>query len=154
MPPFLELKNNLDADFGDPNITVPDVKVDTLSAVYEAHLWNLKDGIYGTDITSLIAHNVHLVVRDTLALEWIEVKSDGVINPDGLTMTDDAFADFIPIGGDVRLPEWGEEVPDKVVKVGDIPPNCARKLYFRVRLPNDANPNALTVNVDVKVEYA
>lgn len=70
--------------------------------------------------------------------KWMKVKSLGVI---GTGIDDDLDGAFHPIGN-------GEEH-----SVGDIPSDCARKLFFEIDTPKEAEPSGGSIAVKVKISY-
>ena len=58
----------------------------------------------------------------------VKVKSNGISDPDGVGIIDDSEDSFYTIGGDLTD-------SDTYHAIGDIPSNCARRLWFRIDLP-------------------
>lgn len=61
---------------------------------------------------------------------YISVRSSGILDPDGAGIVDDNEDDYSPIGGDLTD-------PDSYHRIGDIPSNCARRLWFKIETPPD-----------------
>lgn len=98
-------------------------------------LWNKKDfgdAPMATDVrVSALAANVW--AEEIISGKHLKVKSDGVLDPDGMGIVDDAEGEFSAVGGSLTD-------PDCYHPIGDIPSNCARRLFFRVDLPLDFGP--------------
>jgi hypothetical protein len=56
------------------------------------------------------------------------VKSSGILDPDNVGIVDDGEVEFSSIGD-------GLADPGSFHSIGDIPSNCARRLWFRLELP-------------------
>ena len=151
--------NSSDAPLGASTL-FPHVRKGFVSDTIEIHLWN-NGTLPITSAKILLSPDF-----ETVEIErgkWIEVKSDGVVNPDNVPMTDDAFPNFIPVGGSDELfgytyNDAGFTGDDDSVSIGDIPANCARKLFFRVNVPDApiagrrVNPDgSITFGVDIGV---
>jgi len=97
----------------------------------EVWLWNMKDHAAlptATDVRiSVAATNPY--AGDIVDSKLVKVKSSGVTDPDDAGIVDDAETEFTPIGG--GLTESG-----MYHGVGDTPSNCARRLTFRLDLPD------------------
>lgn len=110
-------------DFGTlrPNVTSREIEV---------WVWNKKDfddAPTATDVrVGVLAANG--IAGDIVAGRYIEVRSQGIQNPDGRILDDDIETSFTGIGGE--LTESGA-----YHSIGDIPTNCARRLVFRVNPP-------------------
>ncbi|MEE8574276.1 MAG: hypothetical protein V3T30_02590 [Thermodesulfobacteriota bacterium] len=104
------------------------------SVELEVKLWNNKGGS-GADTSFLLAVDVldanGLYIADAVAGKWVQVKSSGTNNPDGVPgFTDDLHTSFTAVG------------KDSFLKIGDIPNNCSRTLYLKVRVPASAGAQA------------
>ncbi|MBA7552694.1 hypothetical protein ES705_45264 [subsurface metagenome] len=115
----------------------------------EYHIWNDKGLVLGSsDMTS-----VKITVRDSDGLlvelitiqKWVEVKSTLIVegadisNGAGVkgTNTNDDMADFQPVGKEGYL------------NLGDIPANCYRKVFIRVKIPTSAIEAGVTFKIYV-----
>jgi len=120
-------------------------------------LWNKKDF---SDAPAATDVRITVVAANKWADEVIEnrnikVKSSGIMDPDGAGIVDDAEDEFTPIGGELTD-------PDSYHSVGDIPSNCARRLFFRIDTPADMDvegqPRAIMqvgfMSAEVKWLYA
>jgi hypothetical protein len=98
-------------------------------------LWNKKDfsnAPKATDVrVSALAGNAW--AEDIITGKYLKVKSNGVLDPDGVGIVDDAETEFTPIGGSLTDPDYYH-------LIGDIPSNCARRLFFRIDLPDGFSP--------------
>ena len=93
-------------------------------------LWNNKSGTLA-DTALNVAVNVRdsngAYIEQTVAEKWVQAKSNGINNPDSVAgFTDDLQTSFQAIGAGSPL------------KIGHIPNNCARKLFFKVVVPAGA----------------
>lgn len=70
--------------------------------------------------------------------KWMKVKSLGVI---GAGIDDDLEGEFYYIGGETEH------------SIGNIPSNCARKLFFEIDAPQEAEPTGGSMAVKVKISY-
>ncbi|MFH1677143.1 MAG: hypothetical protein ABIC40_08975 [bacterium] len=100
------------------------------------HLWNKKDF---SDAPDAIGIRISALAGNACAGEIVEekflqVKSDGVVDPDGKGIIDDAESEFSAIGGSLIDPDCYHEI-------GDIPVNCARRLIFRLDIPEEFESN-------------
>jgi hypothetical protein len=114
-----------------------------LEAGKEYHIWNDK----GMVLTSDNMTSVKATVRDSNGLEienitvqkWVEVKSltvhDGADGGDSSGVSDDNMSDFQPIGKEGYL------------GLGDIPPDCYRKVMIRVNIPTSALKAGVTFKI-------
>jgi hypothetical protein len=95
-------------------------------------VWNKKDfddAPKATDIrVSVLAGNKWS--EGIVDGHFVSVRSNGVLDPDGLGIIDDEESQFTPIGGPLTN-------PGSFHSIGDIPTNCARRLFFRVDIPED-----------------
>ncbi|MCX6646211.1 MAG: hypothetical protein NTY09_07630 [bacterium] len=98
----------------------------------EIWLWNKKyfdDAPMATDIrVSVLPANSFS--EGIIEGKYVEVRSDGVMDPDGMGIIDDAESEFSGIGGELTE-------PGAYHSIGDIPTNCARRLVFRVNPPGE-----------------
>ena len=112
----------------------------------ELHLWNRKDKTseftatelevscvtYDKTITSNTDYKGWEIINENL----VECKSFGVV---GTGIVDDANSSFTPIGKTAHL------------HLGDIPVNCARKIFFRLKtISGNSTENALFF---IKIKY-
>jgi hypothetical protein len=95
-------------------------------------LWNMKDfssAPKATDVrVSVIGCNSYS--SEIVDSKLLSVNSNGVLDPDGTGIIDDAESEFYPIGDNLLD-------PDSYHLIGDIPSNCARKLTFRLTIPEN-----------------
>lgn len=98
-------------------------------------LWNKKDfpdAPTGTDVrVSALSGNPW--AEGIITGKHLKVKSDGVLDPDSKGIVDDAETQFTAIGGSLTN-------QTDYHAIGDIPANCARRLYFRIDVPADFVP--------------
>ncbi len=110
-------------------------------------LWNKKDFSdtpTAVDVrVSAVAGNVW--AEGIIEARDLEVKSSGVMDPDGAGIVDDAATEFTAIGGPLTD-------TDNYHSIGDIPTNCARRLFFRINLPEGFTVNG-SPRVIVQVGY-
>ena len=119
-----------------------------ISDVIEVHLWNALElttkptatqikltirNVLGDINNPLYAGANNAQGQEVIDERWIEVKSNGIINPESKVILDDAMPDFVPIGGDPLAN------PLNFITLGDMPANTARKLFFRVNVPVGAS---------------
>ena len=116
-----------------------------LEAGVEYHIWNDK----GMVLTSDNMTSVKATIRDANGLEvenvtiqkWVEIKSltvhDGADGGDSSGVSDDNMADFQPVGKEGYL------------GIGDIPPDCYRKVMIRVNIPTSALEAGVTFKIYV-----
>jgi hypothetical protein len=93
-------------------------------------LWNkrdFRDTPTATDVRISVAAG-NAGSEEIVENRYVSVRSDGVMDPDGVGIVDDAEVDFTPIGG-------GLLDPDSYHQVGDISTNCGRRLFFRLEIP-------------------
>jgi hypothetical protein len=106
------------------------IRPGVVSQEVEVWIWNKKnfdDAPIATDVrVSVLPANA--CANAIVDGKYIEVKSDGIMDPDNRGIVDDAEEDFTGIGG--PLTESGS-----YHSIGDIPTNCARRLIFRVNAP-------------------
>lgn len=98
-------------------------------------LWNKKDfddapTATGIRISALAGSRW---ADDIIEGKWLGVRSFGVMDPSGRGIIDDNEDNYTPIGG--GLLENGS-----FHTIGDIPSNCARRLFFRLILPQGYSP--------------
>ena len=101
-------------------------------------LWNRKDF---TDAPAAVDVRVTVTGANSCSQEvidskYLSVRSSGILDPGDIGIIDDAETAFTPIGGELTD-------PDAYHGVGDIPSNCARKLYFRLSLPEGYSAEGL-----------
>jgi hypothetical protein len=98
----------------------------------EKHLWlyNRRDASPGAPATRIRVTAVGLTSSgDAVCVgKFIEVRSDGIKGEPDVPFDDDAQAEFTPVGG--SLLDDGA-----YLEIGDIPPLCARRLIFRLNIP-------------------
>lgn len=107
---------------------------------WEVWIWNDKGGSLGSDDMT----SVKISIRDADGGEdkiwtkqhWVEIKSYGVT---GGGIVDDAMTLFQSVG------------LNKPLSLGDIPSNCARKLFIRCYPPTDAEEQ--NVSAQLKITY-
>ena len=120
-------------------------------------LWNKKefsDAPVATDVR-VCAMSGNSWAEEIISEGYLKVKSNGVQDPDGKGIIDDAETEFSSIGGSLTD-------SDDYHSIGDIPSNCARRLIFRVDLPvsfsSEGEPNVIVqagnMSEDVKWLYA
>ena len=108
-----------------------------LSNEFSIDLWNNRNG--GKEILLMSEVKIYVVLFDDsysggrleegqemVDEKWLEAKSNGVT---GIGITDDSQTVFTPIGGD---PTTGG------LAVGDIPSGTARRIFFRLNIPANA----------------
>ena len=100
------------------------------------HLWNKKDFddapiATGIRISALAGNSW---AEEIVENKYLSVKSNGVIDPEGKGIIDDGESEFSPIGGSLVDPDCYHEI-------GDIPVNCARRLIFRLDIPEGFESN-------------
>jgi len=101
-------------------------------------LWNKKgfsDAPTAADVRITVAA-ANVWAGEIVQNHYIKVKSNGVLDPDGVGIVDDEEAEFSEIGGELTDPE-------SYHSIGDIPSNCARRLFFRVDIPVDLVLNGI-----------
>ncbi len=101
-------------------------------------LWNKKgfnDAPTATDVRITVAA-ANVWAEEIVQNRYIKVKSNGVLDPDGVGIVDDEEAEFSEIGGELTDPE-------SYHSIGDIPSNCSRRLFFRVDIPVDLVLNGI-----------
>ena len=110
-------------DFG----TVPSGSVGQEIVVW---LWNKKefsDAPTATDVRiTAVAGNRWS--EEIVESKYLRIKSNGVMDPDGAGIVDDAESEYISIGG--GLLDDGD-----FHRLGDIPTNCARRLFLKLEIP-------------------
>jgi hypothetical protein len=108
------------------------IRPGAMSREIEVWIWNKKnfdDAPTATDVrVSVLAANT--VSDGIVEGKYIEIRSDGVMDPDDAGIIDDAESEFSGIGGE--LTETGA-----YHSIGDIPSNCARRLVFRIGPPEE-----------------
>lgn len=157
--PVIQFYNSDDTEI----LTLQDILNAAKSAISdpaEVHVWNSKD-VEDNDT----AENVRVTLRNTTVVNndfyngntnangqeavserWLEARSSGVIDPDSVGIVDDAMPNFIPVGGNPNSD------PANSLPLGDIPSNCARKLFLRLNIPAIAE-TAEEVNATFRLEY-
>jgi hypothetical protein len=118
-------------DFGGvrPGVSSPEVAV---------WLWNKKDfddAPTATDVRVCVQAG-NRWSEGIVDNKYLSVRSDGVMDPDECGIVDDSEEEFAPIGGSLTN-------PDDYHSIGDIPSNCARRLFFRIDLPLDFSVNGV-----------
>ena len=108
------------------------IRPGVLSREIEVWVWNKKDF---DDAPTAVDMRVSVLPANSVSEEivegkYIEVRSDGVMDPDSAGIVDDEESEFTGIGGDLTE-------PGAYHSIGDIPTNCARRLVFRVNPPSD-----------------
>ncbi|HDS29911.1 MAG TPA: hypothetical protein ENN67_02580 [Firmicutes bacterium] len=99
-------------------------------------LWNKKgfsDAPSATDVR-ICAVAGNSCSTGIIENKYLSVKSDGIIDPDNRGIVDDSETEFTKVGGSL-VDEGGCH------SIGDIPSNCARRLIFRLDLPEDFSVN-------------
>lgn len=110
-------------DFGAiiPGTTAPEITV---------WIWNKKDfrdAPTATDVrVSASAANQSAVT--IIQNKWLQVRVDGVMDPDETGIENIQEENYTPVGGSVLD-------PDDFHAMGDIPTNCARAVHFRIAVP-------------------
>ena len=103
-----------------------------MSREIEVWIWNKKnfdDAPTATDVrVSVLPANSFS--EGIIEGKYIEVRSDGVMDPDNMGIINDAEPEFSGIGGELTE-------PGAYHSIGDIPTNCARRLVFRLDLPEE-----------------
>ena len=118
---------------------------DNSSQTIDVWLWNKKnfsDAPTATDVricAQVIGDGVEGVDYD------IYVKSDGVMDPDGTGIVDDAEGVFSSLGNSLTG-------SDTYHSIGDIPSNCARRLLIKIEIPQDSEIEGNAV-YKIKVGY-
>ncbi len=114
------------------------IQPDSSSQEIIVWLWNKKnftDAPTATDVrVSVSAANIW--AEDIIENGYVKVKSDGVMDPDSVGIVDDSESEFSSIGGELTD-------PDAYHEIGDIPSNCARRLFFRIDLPDRFSLNGV-----------
>jgi len=129
------------------------VSAGSVSPDVELHLWNGKDSgtadtMKNIRITTSTANDKYTGDNNANGQElvtghWVEIKSAGVI---GTGITDDAMTSYKPVGGDPIASI------NNYLGVGDIPTNCARKLFIHINTPVGAQSSG-TIAFTLKVLY-
>ena len=93
-------------------------------------LWNKKNFddapvAEGVRITAVAANDYADEIVDN---RYISIRSCGVLDPDGAGIVDDDEDEYTAIGGPLTD-------PDSYHLIGDIPSNCARRLWFKIETP-------------------
>lgn len=95
-------------------------------------LWNMKD--FPDALTAarirVSAVPANESSRELIDLKCLWVRSSGVMDPEGKGIIDDMEEAYSPIGGSLIDPECFHAL-------GDIPANCARRLFFKTAVPID-----------------
>ena len=108
------------------------LRPDVVSQEIEVWVWNKKnfdDAPTAVDVrVSVLAANA--VADEIVEGKYIEVRSDGIMDPDENGIVDDSESEFSGIGGELT-----DE--DAYHAIGDIPTNCARRLIFRIDPPSE-----------------
>ena len=116
------------------------------SPVQELHLWANKDqenmGILENVKISVSCMNgswsgeSNSLGQECVDEKWIEMRSDGVVDPNSQGIVDDAEGEYKPIGG-------GFTLADDYQVLGDMPPNTARVIYIRFNIPSDPDTEGI-----------
>ena len=93
-------------------------------------LWNKKDfnnapKMIDVRVNAIGVNNFGQSVIDS---DSVKIKSNGVRDPDGVGIVDDEETQYYTLGGELTDSETYHEI-------GDIPSNCARRLFVKVDLP-------------------
>jgi hypothetical protein len=108
------------------------VMEDESSQEREIWIWNKKNF---SDAPAAVDVRIGASACNDCAHELIEsgcimLRSSGVLDPDNKGIIDDAESEFLPLGDNLLT---------LYHHIGDIPTNCARRLYLRVVLPEGAS---------------
>ena len=116
-----------------------------LEAGVEYLIWNDRTMVLGSDNMTSVKITVRdsngLLVENVTVQKWVEVKSltvhDGADGGDSSGVSDDNMPDFQPVGKEGYL------------GLGDIPPDCYRKVMIRVNIPTSALEAGVTFKIYV-----
>jgi hypothetical protein len=104
----------------------------------EVWVWNKKnfdDAPEAQDVrVSVVGGNTS--GGQAVEMGYLKVRSSGIIDPDGAEIVDDSEPVFS---------EVGDDLVSAYHSIGNIPTNCARRLYFRVDLPEGASIKGIPI---------